>query len=161
MTTRIIRNDFERERLIELIRSRKLPMTVQVTKGGIRSAEQNRLQRLWHIEAAEQLGDQTPEEKRAFCKLHHGVPILRFESEDFRVRYDAVFRPLPYETKLALMAEPFDFPVTRLMSSEQKTRYLDQVWKHYSDLGVALTDPNALRFGGVVRAMGRGTPNAA
>lgn len=152
MTTRIIRNQFEIDSLITLIKSRKLPLTVQLTAGGLRSAEQNRTQRLWHKEAADQLQDETAEQKRAFCKLTHGVPILRFEDEDFRIRYDAVFKPLPYETKLALMAEPFDFPVTRLMKTSQKTKYLDAVWNHYSGLGVILTDPNASRWGGARKA---------
>lgn len=104
-----------------------------------RSLAQNRLQRKWHLEAADQLRDGTAEEKRAYCKLHFGVPILRHESDDFRAQYDRVIRPLPYETKLALMAEPFDFPVTRLMTKDQKTRYLDAIYQHYSSQGARLT----------------------
>jgi len=106
-----------------------------------RSAAQNRLQQKWHMEAAQQLKDETAEEKRAFCKLHFGVPILRAEDEKFKAEYDRVIRPMPYETKLSLMRVPFDFPTTRLMSVEQKTRYLDAVWNHYSSQGVRLTAP--------------------
>lgn len=106
-----------------------------------RSAAQNRLQQKWHLEAAQELKDESAEEKRAYCKLHFGVPILR-NDKDFRARYDAVIKPMDYQTKLALMAEPFDFSVTRLMTVEQKTRYLDAVWNHYTSQGVRLTAPD-------------------
>lgn len=131
-----------------LLRHRKLPVTVTVETGRKRTTEQNRLQRLWCAEASEQLGDRTGEEVRAWAKLHHGVPILREESDGFRARYDEVFRPLSYETKLALMAEPFDFPVTRLMNVSQKTRYLDAMHRALSEMGVTLTDPDALKYAG-------------
>lgn len=110
-------------------------------RGKSRSLEQNRLQQLWHLEAAQQLRDEDAEDKRAYCKLHFGVPILRAESEAFRAEYDRVVRPLDYATKLALMKTPFDFPCTRLMSIKQSSRFLDEVFRHYSSLGVKLTLP--------------------
>lgn len=109
-----------------------------------RSLQQNNLQHQWHGEAAAQLRDESPEDKRAYCKLHFGVPILRAESESFRVEYDRVIRPLPYETKLALMKEPFDFPVTRLMTKKQKKKFLDAIYQHYTCLGVRLSHPDDL-----------------
>ena len=105
-----------------------------------RSQEQNRLQWFWLGEAEEQ-GDQTAEEYRAYCKLHLGVPILRAEDEHFRERYDQVVKGLPYETKLELMSEPFDFPVTRLMKTEQMTRYLEAMRRDLLQQGIALTSP--------------------
>lgn len=130
--------------LIRFIEAHALPLTVSLTKGGKRTLKQNKLQRLWVGEIAEQLGDQTPEEVRGYCKLTVGVPILRSESETFRERYDAVVKPMPYETKLALMMEPFDFPVTRLMNTKQATAYLDGVHRHFAEKGIALTDPGDL-----------------
>lgn len=112
-------------------------------QGDERSAQQNRLQQLWHAEAAQQLGDETAEEKRAYCKLHFGVPILRSD-EAFKADYDRVIKPMDYQTKLALMAEPFDFPVTRLMTVKQKKQFLDAIWDHYTGLGVRLSHPDDL-----------------
>lgn len=106
-----------------------------------RTLEQNRLQRQWLNEISEQLGDRTPEEARGYCKLTIGVPILRAENEKFREHYDRVIRPMPYETKLALMMEPFDFPVTRLMTTSQHTKYLDGIQRHFAEQGVLLTSP--------------------
>lgn len=108
-----------------------------------RTLEQNRLQFKWHMEAAMQLKDESAEDKRAYCKLHFGVPILRAESEEFRGQYDQIIRPLPYEQKLALMKAPIDFPVSRLMSVEQSSRYLDSIRLHYMGQGVMLTIPEA------------------
>lgn len=130
--------------LLRFIEGHKLPMTVNVSVGGKRTIKQNKLNRLWMSEIAEQLGDQTQEEVRGFCKLTMGVPILRAENEDFRRRYDEIVRPLPYETKLKLMTEPLDFPVTRLMSTKQQTAYLDTVHRHFSEQGLVLTDPGDL-----------------
>ena len=106
-----------------------------------RSTDQNKLQRKWLLEAEAQ-GDHTAEEYRGFCKLHFAVPILRWELPEFKEKYDRIVKPLPYEAKLELMQEPLDFPCTRLMSKDQKTRYLDAVYQHFTSLGMRLTDPN-------------------
>lgn len=116
-------------------------VSVDVKPAKGRSLQQNRLQHLWHKEAAEQLQDETAEEKRAYCKLHFGIPILRAESDDFRDTYDRIIRPMSYEQKLELMAAPIDFPVTRIMTVKQKTQFLDAVFGHYTSLGVQLTMP--------------------
>jgi hypothetical protein len=63
----------------------------------------------------------------------------------FKAEYDAVIMPLPYEHKLKLMMVPFDFGVTRLMTTRQKTIYLDTVHRHYSEQGLILTNPEDLK----------------
>lgn len=141
MTTIIVKTEADKADMIRVLKNRKPPFTMSITKGVKRTNEQNRLQRKWLSEAAEQ-GDHTAEEYRAYCKLHIGVPILRLENDFFRERYDEIIKPLPYETKLAMMAEPFDFPVTRLMSTKQKKHYLDAMYIHFRGLGFILTDPD-------------------
>jgi hypothetical protein len=141
MTSYVVDSEMDRRLLIQAMSKRPTPFTVDITKGRRRSIEQNRLQRLWLNEIAEQLGDRTPEEVRGECKLTLGVPILRAENETFREKYDAIVRPLPYAAKLAIMMEPLDMPVTRLMSTDQKTRYLDAIVRHYGEQGVILTQP--------------------
>lgn len=141
MTTRVIDTVDDLVRLHAFLGVQSRPFTVDITKGKRRSVEQNRLQRTWMNEIAEQLQDRTPEEARGYCKLTLGVPILRAENTDFCERYDAVVKPLPYESKLAIMMEPLDLPVTRLMTTEQKTRYLDAINRHFSEQGVVLTQP--------------------
>lgn len=140
MTARAIKSRWDLDALMKLLEAREFPYTVSITKGVKRSPEQNRLQRLWLQEIAEQHGD-TAEDVRAYCKLRIGVPILRQESETFAEKYDRIIKPLPYEQKLELMREPFDFPVTRLMTTAQKTRYLDEMFRHWSGQGVVLTQP--------------------
>jgi len=141
MTDRLIEDEHNRKLLIKFIEQQKLPFVITITQGRRRSVEQNKLQRLWMNEIAEQLGDQTPEQVRGYCKLTIGVPIMRAESETFREAYDRVLKPLLYEQKMALMMEPLDLPVTRIMTSKQKTEYLDQVYRHFLDKGVVLTIP--------------------
>ena len=142
---RIVETEYDRKMLIRYIEGQKLPFTASVTAGKHRTTYQNKLQRLWVKEVAEQLGDVTPEEIRGYCKLHLGVPILREENEAFRDRYDAIVKPLPYEQKLAVMQEPLDMPITRIMTTAQKHRYLDAIWQHFSEKGIVLTNPEDLR----------------
>ena len=122
--------------------SKSLPCTVTITGGIKRSEQQNCLQQMWNAEIAAQLGDRTPSDVRAWNKLHIGVPILRAQDEEFKAKYDAVIRPMDYEIKLALMVEPFDFPVTRLMSKAQKMQYLDELQRHWLSEGIHLTEPS-------------------
>jgi hypothetical protein len=141
MTSRNVTTEWERDAAIKLLRARKLPYTLTLTDGRRRTVDQNRLQRLWMGEIAEQLGDQTPEEVRGYCKLAIGVPILRAENDAFREAYDKHIKGLPYETKMAMMMEPLDWPVTRLMTTAQKSRYLDGVQRRFAEQGVRLTQP--------------------
>ena len=92
-------------------------------------------------EAASQLGEDTSEGYRAYCKAWFGLPILCADSQEFCDVYNAVIRPLTYENKLTLMAIPLDFEVTRKMTVAQKQKYLDAVYDHFTGLGVLLTEP--------------------
>ncbi|HEV2557273.1 MAG TPA: hypothetical protein VGU45_01480 [Microvirga sp.] len=140
MTTRVLQSEADREGLIKLLRSRDLPITVEVVQGKRRSAGANRLQRRLIAEIAEQTG-QDPEDVRAYAKLVIGVPILRADSELFAERYDATVKGLPYETKLALMREPLDLPISRLMTVSQTTRYLEEMVRHFAERGVVFSAP--------------------
>jgi len=57
-------------------------------------------------------------------------------------KYDAIIKPLSYEQKIAIMSEPLDMPVTRIMTTKQKTAYLDEIFRHFSEQGVILTIPD-------------------
>lgn len=142
---RIVETEQARDMLVKFIMGKKLPITVSIADGKHRTNDQNHLQRKWVLEVSAQLGDRTPEEVRGYCKLHFGVPILRNENDVFRAEYDAIIMPLPYEHKLKLMMVPFDFGVTRIMNTRQKTAYLDAVHRHFSEQGVILTNPEDMK----------------
>ena len=145
MPTKIIRKPEHVDALAELMRARKLPLTVHWTQGAPRTGAQNRLAQRWFTDIALQLGDQTHEEVRAVCKLRFGVPILRAENEAFRLSYDRVIKALPYEQKLAAIMA-FDLPVTRMMTLKQMTAFMDEMHRHWTGQGIRLTDPEALRY---------------
>ena len=143
---RICETEHDRKMLIRFIEGKKLPFTASLADGKHRTTLQNRLQRQWMNDIAEQEGE-TAEYWRGYCKLVHGVPILRNENDAFAMEYDAVIKPLPYEAKLRLMQVPFDFGITRLMTTKQKTAYLDAIHREFSERGVILTNPEDLKFG--------------
>tara|TARA_R110000764_G_C10813085_1_gene360565 strand:- start:119 stop:556 length:438 start_codon:yes stop_codon:yes gene_type:complete len=141
MTERPVKYDADMEPLIALLHGRKKPFTVNITDGLPRTIDQNKLQRKWMNEAAEQLQTDTAEDFRGYCKLHFGVAILKAADDAFAAEYDEVIRPMTYEAKLKLMKVPFDFGITRKMKTNQKSQYLDKVFAHFSNLGVQLTVP--------------------
>ena len=108
--------------------------------GAAKKATQNALQHVYYTEAANQLKDNDAEGYRAYCKLHFGVPILRNADPEYRAAYDRTVRPLDYETKLAIMRVPLDYPVTRWFNKQQMSEYLDAVYQHLTGLGVWLEE---------------------
>lgn len=144
MSTRSIETEADRTALLRRIESHKLPFTVAIEAGRNRTTKQNKLQRQWINEIAEQMPEHSTEEWRGICKLHFGVPIMRAASEGFQQTYDEVIRPMDYQTKIKLMSVPLDMPVTRLMNTKQHTQYLDDIYRHFTSLGVVLTDPGEL-----------------
>lgn len=149
MNTIIIRTEEQRAHACRVIAGLDLAKPWDVTiepHKKRRTNDQNRLQRLLVKSISEQLGDRTPEEVRGECKLTLGVPILRASNEGFREKYDAIVRPLFYEQKLALMMEPLDLPVTRLMTTKQHADYLDSIYRHYSAQGLRLPVPEDMNI---------------
>ncbi|MAK86537.1 MAG: hypothetical protein CMK96_06265 [Pseudomonas sp.] len=145
MPTRIIREPRHVDALADLLRGRKLPLTVSWSQGAPRTGAQNRLAQRWFTDIATQLGDRTHEEVRAECKLVFGVPILRAENEAFRLSYDRIMKHLPYEEKLAAVMA-FDLPVTRMMTLKQMAAFMDAMERHWRAQGIRLTDPEALKY---------------
>lgn len=145
MVTRVITNSKGIDMLATFLGARNLPVTVTVTAGAGRKPLQNRLAQRWFTDISRQLGDQTHEEVRAYCKLHFGVPILRAENEAFRQVYDRIIRPRPYAEKLEAV-QIMDLPVTRLMTVKQMTQFMDVMQRHWSGMGFRLTDPEALKY---------------
>lgn len=143
MITRMVRSKMELDQLLRFLGQRDIPYTVNIIDGESRSLAQNRLQHQWMLDLSSQ-GDQSPSDYRKECKLWFGVPLLRAEDERFREQYDRTIKGLPYATKIDLMDEPIDFPVTRLMTKRQMTRYLDAIWQHYTGNGFVLTDPSVM-----------------
>jgi hypothetical protein len=140
--TRVLRDSADVDALAVWLKGQPLPVTVSWVAGAKRSNPQNRLQRRWVQEIANWYGDRTAEEVRAMCKLHFGVPIRRRDDAAYRATYDARVKPLPYDAKLALMAAPLDLPVTRDMTTAQKTEYLTTMGDYWRAQGVRLTEPD-------------------
>lgn len=136
----LVESEEERGMFLEWIKKHSLPFAFTIFKADKRTLAQNRLQRQWCNEAGKQLGME-PEEIRGYCKLTLGIPILRADNDGFKEKYDRLLKPLGYEQKLEIMQEPIDLPVTRLMTKEQKSRYLDAIYKHFTERGIILTDP--------------------
>lgn len=123
--------------LRELFRANRY-LKLKATAGKKRSLNQNDLSHVWYEQMAREDRQDDARGHRRYCKLHHGVPILRAEDGDFRKFYDTALKRLPYEEKL----EAMDFvPVTSLMTKPQLSAYLEAVRADYRKRGVLLEFP--------------------
>jgi hypothetical protein len=141
METRFVETEEGRQLWIKYILGLELPFAASVFEGSKRSLAQNRLQRLLCNEIASQWEGHSPEYVRAYCKLTIGVPLLSEDSEAFRETYDRLLKPMAFEQKIEIMAEPMDLPVTRIMTVAQKSEYLSGIYDHFSSKGFVLTKP--------------------
>jgi len=115
-----------------------LRMNVKVGKD--RSLPQNAITHVWYGQIARELREDSELGWKCYCKLHHGVPILRAEDEEFRSTYDAALKSLSYEHKLLAMRY---WPVTSIMTKPQLSRYAEAVQADFAGRGVRLEFPVA------------------
>ena len=107
--------------------------------GKARSLDQNAISHCWYEQLARELKEDDALGWKSYCKLHHGVPILRAEDEQFRDFYDRTIRvTLSYEQKLDAMKF---LPVTSLMTKPQLSKYLEAVRDDFMKRGVMLEFP--------------------
>lgn len=109
-----------------------------VLKARKRSLDQNALAAVWYEQMAREDRQYDALGHKSYCKLHHGVPIMRAEDEEFRAFYDGALKSLTYEQKREAMKF---VPVTSLMSVEQLSKYLEAVHEDYMLHGVHLNWP--------------------
>jgi len=138
MSHRILESERDRAEFVKLVGSLKLPVTFEWTKGRDRSLDQNRTMWLWAAEVEQQTQQETADEVQRRWKLHHGVPILRRDSQEFRELYDATLKALPYELKLKAMRL---IPVTSEMKVPQMAEFMSAVQRECAEQGIRLTEP--------------------
>lgn len=115
-------------------------LRVSLKTGKDRSIPQNALTHAWYGQIARELREDDELGWKCYCKLHHGVPILRAEDDEFRETYDSVIKPLSYEQKLMAMR---CWPVTSIMTKEQLSKYAEAVQADFARRGVRLEFPEA------------------
>ena len=113
-------------------------LRVSVKTGKDRSLPQNAFTHAWYGQIARELREDDDLGWKCYCKLHHGVPILRAEDEEFRETYDKAIKGLSYEQKLIVMRL---LPVTSLMTKEQLSKYAEAVQADFRARGVSLEFP--------------------
>lgn len=104
-----------------------------------RSIPQNSISHAWYQEMAKKCREDDAKGWKRYCKLHHGIPILRAEDEEFCYVYDNSIKRMTYEQKLMAM----DFlPVTSIMNTEQLSKFLESVQEDFRKRGVNLEFPD-------------------
>ena len=107
--------------------------------GKTRSLDQSALSHVWYEQLSRELREDDALGYKCYCKLHHGIPILRAEDDEFRAFYDGALKSLSYEQKLQAMKFT---PVTSIMTKQQLSKYLDAVQNDFMLKGVRLEYPD-------------------
>jgi hypothetical protein len=123
-----------RQRAEEAVRTAPDDWVITVAPPG-RSIGQNDLSHALYEEIARKLPEDDALGWKAYCKLHHGVPILRAEDQEYRAVYDGAIKGLNYEQKLQVMRI---FPATSVMNKSQISKYLEAVKADFDARGVYL-----------------------
>lgn len=113
-------------------------LKLSVKSGKPRSLDQNAISHAWYEQLARELSEDDAIGWKSYCKLHHGIPILRSEDEDFRGFYDTAIKGMSYEKKLEAMKF---LPVTSLMTKPQLSKYLEAMRADFLKHGVRLEFP--------------------
>lgn len=141
MSTLTINSEMSLQQTIGLLREwfgKYKFLRLNVKKGVDRSLSQNAISHVWYEQIARELREDDAMGWRCYCKLHHGVPILRAEDAPFREFYDASIKRLTYEQKLQAMKF---VPVTSIMTKEQLSDYLEDVQQDFRSRGMLLEFP--------------------
>lgn len=140
MTNLIINSDLSLQSVIGELREmyqQHRYVKISARTGKARSLDQNAISHAWYEQLARELKEDDALGWKCYCKLHHGVPILRSEDLEYRETYDAI-KGLSYEQKLVAMKH---WPVTSLMNKDQLSKYLEAVQSDFKDRGVLLEFP--------------------
>ena len=133
MTTIVINSDTSMQTAFGVLREAYLVhrfVKLSFKTGKARSLDQNALSHEWYAQLSRELREDDALGWKCYCKLHHGVPILRAEDAEFREFYDQSIKLLDYEKKLAAMKF---LPVTSLMTKPQLSKYLEAVRSDFAD----------------------------
>lgn len=112
-------------------------MKMTLSFGRDRSLEQNRLLHKWFTEIADQRAEHTAAEIKVICKRQFFIPVLRGEDEAFNDILNSLVG-MSEEQKNALVEL---LPVTSICTIKQMSTCMDQIFMHYTGLGVELTQP--------------------
>ena len=141
MTTMTINSDMSLQTVLgelrDMYRKHKY-LKLNVKEGKARSLDQNAISHAWYEQLARELKQEDALGWKCYSKLHHGVPILRAEDEEFRAFYDTSIKGMDYEKKLAAMKY---LPVTSLMTKPQLSKYLEAMQQDFARMGVQLEFP--------------------
>lgn len=142
----ILHGDIQRDAAIEAIRAAKAGHVVTICAKS-RTTEQNALIHKWFSEIATQKGDVTMLDVKAHCNLTYGRPIKIRDDSDWSAVFGYLFDRLDYEKKLKAI-RVIDVPFTRNMNVSQLSEYMNLMQLDYRQEGIALTDPEALKYEG-------------
>ena len=118
--TWVVKTDDQRLRHMSYLAQKELPYTATDKEGAEKdkSTPQNSLAHKWLTEVAQQ------------------------NKQHSREAYDRLIKPLDYWSKVEYMMAPLDFPVTRGMTDDQMSEYLNATYRLLTEkFNAVLTQP--------------------
>ena len=131
-----VRLDLHISNITKLYKEKKY-LRVSVAIGKDRTVDQNRLSFDIYRELYKAGKFESITDARAYCKLNHGVPILLQSDPDFKKGLDKLGEyHLTYETKLSMMIEPINLPVTSRMTRKQFSEYVEAIGRAFPNVKI-------------------------
>jgi len=147
LTTRILRDEADRQAWVTLLCARDLPLTVSAIKGADRTAQQNRLSHKWYAQIGDEFGELAATVK-ARCKYRFGLPIMIRDNPAWVAKWSGLYAPILRDGTAEQKALAFEaVPMTSQFTSRQMSEYMDAVQICYRAQGVQLIDPEARKYG--------------
>lgn len=140
-----IRNAVDARRFLMIFDHIEKPFALSWVVGEPRSRAQNRTVHKWYGEVAAHLGDTPADHIKAECNLMFGRPILARDNPEWEAAFGYIFDALNLPAKIKAI-RVLDIPFTRRMTMAQLSEYMDAMRRHYDEIGIRLTDPEAMKY---------------
>lgn len=139
-----IRNAVDARRFLMVFDHIEKPFTLAWTPGVKRTLSQNALLHMWFDEIAKHHGDRSATEVKGECHHEWGLTI-RLRDPQFAWIWDRTGAHLTYEQQCRLLASEA-LGVSSKMSKAELSEYMDAMRRHYDEIGIRLTDPEAMKY---------------
>jgi len=139
MTQRSVTTPEQAQALAQWLTGLRLPYTLTVREGKVRSLDQNALLHKWYGEIARQRDDTTVSDIKGQCHHEYGLPI-RLRDKEFAWLWNNSAANLTYEQRCKVLASG-QFQISSKMTTAELSEYMDAMSRDYSARGIQLTRP--------------------
>lgn len=152
MPSRVLKSAADAIDLAAFLGRQEFPLTVDWSKGEVKTQSQNRTIHMWFSQIDKAQGHITGWTKGA-TKLTYGLPSMIEHRPLWVAKWEPLYGPVldsdaPYEGKVLLFEA---IPMTRHFLKHQMAKFMSEVQMAAIQRGIHLTDPDLQKYEGAMR----------